>query len=214
MYARQSQLTGRERLHGLRVISQETAAAMELERSRFARLAGEEAAPRVVSAFNLFQTPEPLARRLAAILNEPGRVLEPSAGLGRLVFAVRARSQAARITMIDNSPECCGELYRLTLNGVGSELVQGDFLTMTPDRLGLFDSVIMNPPFKQWRDIKHIEHARTFLAPGGRLAAICANGPRQREKLMPEASQWIDLPANSFAEAGTKVNAAIVVFDG
>ena len=41
--------------------------------------------------------------------------------------------------------------------------------------------------------------------------AIMANGPRQREKFEPIASQWIDLPAGTFA--GTNVNAAIVVID-
>ena len=56
----------------------------------------------------------------------------------------------------------------------------------------------MNPPFERGSDIRHIEHALTFLKPGGRLVAICANGPRQRERLQPMASEWIDLPAGSF----------------
>jgi 16S rRNA G1207 methylase RsmC len=38
----------------------------------------------------------------------------------------------------------------------------------------------MNPPFANGDDIKHITHA---LKPGGRLVAICANGPRQNDKL-------------------------------
>lgn len=40
------------------------------------------------------------------------------------------------------------------------------------------------------------------------------SGPRQRAKLEPIASAWIDLPAGSFAESGTGVNTAIVVIDG
>jgi hypothetical protein len=72
----------------------------------------------------------------------------------------------------------------------------------------------MNPPFApNAADIKHVRHALKFLAPGGRLVAIVANGPRQREQLMPDASEWIDLPAGSFAESGTNVNAAIAIFD-
>jgi 16S rRNA G1207 methylase RsmC len=41
----------------------------------------------------------------------------------------------------------------------------------------------MNPPFANGDDIKHITHALKMLNPGGRLVAICANGPRQNDKL-------------------------------
>jgi hypothetical protein len=51
--------------------------------------------------------------------------------------------------------------------------------------LGKFDRVVMNPPFDHGADIKHVEHARKFLKPGGRLVAVVANGPRQRERLLP-----------------------------
>lgn len=79
--------------------------------------------------------------------------------------------------------------------------------------LGLFDVVLMNPPFNGGADIKHIQHALQFLKPGGKLVAICANGPRQREQLMPLATHWEDLPAGSFNEAGTNVNTALLVID-
>ena len=67
-------------------------------------------------------------------------------------------------------------------------------------------------PFENADDIKHIRHALGFLNPGGRLVAICANGPRQRADLMPDAAEWIDLEPGAFAESGTNVNAAICVF--
>lgn len=76
----------------------------------------------------------------------------------------------------------------------------------------LFDRVIMNPPFENGSDIKHIRHALSFLKPGGRLVAICAAGPRQREAFQSEAEEWIDLPAGSFKSQGTDVNTAVVVF--
>lgn len=59
-------------------------------------------------------------------------------------------------------------------------------------------------------DIKHIEHAFKMLRSGGRLVAICANGPRQRERFIGKAV-FIDLPPGSFEESGTSVNAAIVI---
>lgn len=70
----------------------------------------------------------------------------------------------------------------------------------------------MNPPFTRGSDIRHINHARKFLAPNGRLVAICAAGPRQRAAFQHTAAEWIDLPAGSFKEAFTNVAAAIVVF--
>jgi 16S rRNA G1207 methylase RsmC len=71
----------------------------------------------------------------------------------------------------------------------------------------------MNPPFANGQDIKHIEHALTLLKPGGRLVAICANGPRQQERLLPMATKWKELPAGSFSDSGTEVNAAILVIE-
>ena len=67
----------------------------------------------------------------------------------------------------------------------------------------------MNPPFANAQDIEHIRHAFTFLALGGRLAAICANGPRQNERLKPLVDScggtWRELPADAFAACGTSV---------
>lgn len=71
---------------------------------------------------------------------------------------------------------------------------------------------LMNPPFKNGTDIKHINHARRLLAPGGRLVALCAAGPRQLARLRPIATEWRELPARSFASEGTNVAAAIVIF--
>jgi hypothetical protein len=210
---RESQKTGRLRLRHLMERTEAAEEEMCDERQRFTRLAKDEARPRVVSSFNLFQTPQPLAARLAGMLRGPGRTLEPSAGLGRLYRAVREISADCPITLVEQAAECCGELYRATEADSGAKLVQADFLSCDAARLGKFESVIMNPPFKMGTDIKHIVHAQSFLCPGGRLVAICANGPRQRAKLQPIASEWHELPPGSFKEAYTNVSAAIVVID-
>lgn len=202
---------GRARLLGQLAHNDQTAADMDEQRERFQRLAREDAAPRVVSAFNLFQTPADLANRAAELLDRRGRLLEPSAGLGRLYRAIRERDRESTIVLVDQSPECCAELYRIGEADPLTDLRQGDFLTMD---LGQFDGILMNPPFKMGRDVKHILHARTMLAPGGRLVAFCADGPKQRAKLQPIVDQWIDLPAGSFKESYTNVAAAIVVFEG
>ena len=213
MSARDSQRIGRLRLRHLMEHTEAMGEEMAEERPRFERLADPTAAPRVVSSFNLFQTPEPLAMRAAGLFDTFGRTLEPSAGLGRLYRAVRARSSDCHISLVEQAAECCGELYRAIEGDGFATLVQADFLLCGVDRLGLFDSILMNPPFKMGRDIKHIEHARTLLAPGGRLVSFCAAGPKQRAQLQPFADQWHDLPGDSFKSEGTHVNAAIVVFN-
>lgn len=91
----------------------------------------------------------------------------------------------------------------------------GDFLRCSAETLwGEFDKILMNPPFEDGADIRHIQHARKMLKPGGTLVAICANGPRQRKVLMDEAEHWEDLPAGTFKDQGTMVNTALLVIRG
>lgn len=206
-----SRKNGLLRLHHLREQGEAVGAEIELARPRFEALANPASAPRVVSSFNLFQTPEGLADRVAALANLSGRVLEPSAGLGRLYRAIRHRSSCPMV-LVDNSPDCCRELYEATKGDGAATLVQADFLACDAARLGgPFDCVVMNPPFKMGTDIKHIRHALGMLKPGGKLVAICAAGPRQRAAFESIADEWIDLEPGSFKESGTNVNAAIVV---
>ena len=89
---------------------------------------------------------------------------------------------------------------------------QGDFLQYGTSAAAGFDRILMNPPFKNGIDIKHIEHAYSLLNPGGVLVAICANGPRQQDRLRLLAEEsgggYEALPPNTFD--GTGVNSAIV----
>lgn len=210
---RQSQLNGHQRLLGLREKSSVTAEEMADARPRFKALTREDSAPRVVSAFNLFQTPDSLARRMAGMLEHQGRLLEPSAGLGRLLRAIREKDTSSHITLVEQSPDCCRELYLSTESDPACKLIQGDFLQKTPDELGLFDGIVMNPPFRMRSDIAHISHALGFLASGGRLVGLCANSRYREEKLRPLCSFWEVLPENSFASEGTRVSSVLLVID-
>ena len=209
---RESQLKGRLRLRHLLEVTEAVGEEMDNERPRFQRLANEESKTRAVSSFNLFQTPEPLADRVAQMLPLEGRILEPSAGLGRLYRAIRKQSDC-QVTLVEISSDCCGELYRETEADENATLIQADFLDCTWERIGTFDGILMNPPFKQGRDIKHIEHALTFLNAGGRLVSLCANGPRQQKRLRTIADEYHELPPGSFKESFTNVSAAIVIFN-
>lgn len=214
MPANESRRTGLLRLRHLMETTEARGEELAAAAPRFARLADPAAAPRVVTADNLFQTPEPLAAELVRLLGRTGRVLEPSAGLGRLYRAVRAVDPTCPVTLVDVAPDCCGELYRLTEGDPAARLVAGDFLTMDAARLGgPFDAVVMNPPFRNAADVRHVRHARGLLSPGGRLVSVVAAGPRQRAAFERTAARWIDLPAGSFRSEGTDVAAAVVVFE-
>lgn len=164
---------------------------------------------RAVSAPTLFPTPPEVARTMAemAHLSPDHRVLEPSAGTGRLLDAlIGAGVPAGQIVAV--------EFNMALVDGLRSKypevrVFSQDFLTMEP--LRPFDRILMNPPFDHGVDIRHIRRAYDWLAPGGRLVALCAAGPRQREAF---ADAWhADLPDDTFKEAGTTVRTGLVVLD-
>ena len=162
--------------------------------------------------FCQFFTPEDVAFEMASFLMAypPDRVLEPSAGDGALVKKVLFPGMVHNgldITCVECDADLCDKLSELPVN-----VLCGDFLLM--DDLGTFDRIIMNPPYDRGLDIKHILHARTMLEPGGRLVALCGNGPRQQEVLMPMADDWKELDPGSFKESGTMVNVAMLVIEG
>ncbi len=196
-----------ERLHALRMGNDAAGYAMQEMKPRFDALAGRHengTAPRAVSAFQLFQTPAPLAAHLCGALElRPGaRVFEPSAGLGRILDALQPFSPR-EVVAVEMASQCAGELFRQDRAGV--MIKQRDFLTVQPEEIGLFDAVAMNPPFHMRADIRHILHARRFLAAGGRLAAICFNTPQREAILKPLAAKWEPLPIGTFASEGTNV---------
>lgn len=182
---------------------------------------------KVVSAPQLFPTPPDLAKQMVerafengwgvqicAEMNERCRILEPSAGTGNIVRAIQAANQTDRalsceVHAVEINHSLAAALEDLLL---GEDIHCADFLQCNGD-LGKFDRILMNPPFADGQDIAHIKHAIGFLNPGGRLVAICANGPRQNEQLKPMADEWLDLPAGSFKESGTMVNAAMLVIN-
>lgn len=193
------------RLHALRMENDAAGYAMQEIKPRFDRMAGRHengSAPRAVSSFNLFQTPKELAGRLVALVGDLDgkRVLEPSAGLGRLLDCLPLNCQAVAVEI---APQVAGELYKQNRPNV--QILQRDFLTVEPFDAGLFDAVIMNPPFHMRADIRHIQHALTFLKKGGILAALCLDTPHRERALKPAAATWEKLDAGTFAKEGTRV---------
>lgn len=175
---------------------------------------------KVVSAPQLFPTPSDLAARMVDLagLTVGMRVLEPNGGTGAILAELpgvvpfgEKRQTALDVVAVEYSHPLAEGLKQ---SGLAGSVVCGDFL-QCGDELGKFDAVLMNPPFENAADIKHITHALTMLKPGGRLVAICANGPRQQAVLRPlveaRGGEWEDLPPDTFKEQGTGVRTALMM---
>ncbi|CAE6843320.1 DUF3560 domain-containing protein [Paraburkholderia aspalathi] len=171
----------------------------------------------VVSAPQLFPTPAVTAARMverAAV--EPGQsVGEFSAGTGRILDAIFEAIDRSTISV--TAVEINQTLSRTLATSYSDiKVVCADFLTCGAE-LGMFDRIIINPPFANGQDIAHISHALDFLKPGGRLVAICANGPRQKEKLLPlveaRSGTWEELPEGTFVVSGTNVRTLLLTID-
>jgi predicted RNA methylase len=183
-----------------------------------------------------FYTPAPLAEALVqhARIGGAMAVLEPSAGDGAIAFACYERGNRDRL-MQPTSVEAI-ELHEPTADKLSlrvrmfMHVTQGDFLAMAPgpafpgasNVLGLFDRVVMNPPFSRQRDIDHVSHAFRFLKPGGRLVAVMSAGTafRQNAKAV-EFRGFVHahggviepLPDDSFRASGTGVRTVRVTID-
>lgn len=181
---------------------------------------------KVVSAPQLFPTPPQLAARMAELagVTDGDRVLEPSAGTGRLVEALRNTEKSMHIVAIEVNRQLAAVLHTAFGERPSDvpqevEVIAQDFMDLQPGagstgQIGMFDAVVMNPPFADGQDIKHIKHALTLVKPGGRLVAICADGPKQNEQLRPlvesYGGEWERLPSGTFKESGTGVNTVLL----
>lgn len=204
--------SGIARLKAMKEEHEGTAALMDALRPRFAALANRHqngTAPKAIAAFNLFQTPKPLAAKMAELADlRPGlRLMEPSAGLGRILRACEAQAENLQTLAVEIDTNCAGELFK---NHGDLKILQRDFLTVTPEETGLFDRVVMNPPFKMRRDIKHIRHALDFLAPGGILVALCFSTDHRREAFAEIAEHFETIPAGTFRAEGTGVETILL----
>lgn len=168
--------------------------------------------------FGFFPTPGPLADRAVATADlRPGMtVLEPSAGHGSLAL------RAAEIVGLANVTACeFLERNVAKLRAAGLiDVHHGDFLAV-PAR-PVYDAVILNPPFGNLQDIKHVAHAARFVKPDGVLVAIMSPSWQTRDtsaaaafRQFAKASQADvkSIPAGAFRESGTDVATVLVRMD-
>lgn len=179
-------------------------------------------AVRVVTAPQLFPTPPAIAARAVELLEldswngearETLRVLEPSAGTGNLIEALRADREGASITAYEINAQLCQGLRAKFPAEV--HVYQADFLAIVPPRTDaeLFDAVLMNPPFSKGDWKNHLRHAFRFLKPGGRLVAVMPAAPSLQAVMRGLCGDGTiePLPVNSFT--GTGVNTCLIRLD-
>lgn len=150
-------------------------------------------------------------------------VLEPSAGGGNLARPIANKltgvgydkklpRAVALVDCVEVQPTLAESLRR---SNIYRRVYGVDFLALKPSATGLYDRVVMNPPFDRERDIDHVIHALDFLKPSGFLLAIMSAGTEFRETRKSVAfraliakmhGKFDDLPAGSFSSVGTNVN--------
>lgn len=198
----------RLRMHQLQEVTELDRESMQPLRDRIRSLRSnieQGVTTPVFSSDNLFVTPAWLAQKIMALADiQPGHtVLEPSAGTGNLL---RELPTDISVTACEISNQLCGHIYR-TFPQV--RIIQGDFMDQSP---GTFDRIIMNPPFRRRSDLRHIAHARKFLKPGGRLVALCLDGPQRAAALQHDATTWTVIPG-AFRAEHTNVSVVLLSID-
>lgn len=168
--------------------------------------------------FGFFPTPAGLADRAVAMAGlAPGmKVLEPSAGDGSLALRAAAIVGAQNVTACEFLDRNVAKLKAAGL----TDVIHGDFLATEP--APIYDAVVMNPPFGNLQDIKHVEHAARFLKPDGVLIAITSPSFKHRNTSAAAAFRDFaeeseadveDIPAGTFRESGTEVATVLLKMD-
>jgi hypothetical protein len=168
-------------------------------------------------SLQFFETPPDLAKRMVD-LAEPKIIddaLEPSAGMGAIAREMRPRVGALK----------CVEIHppfakAMTEGGLCDAVHLGDFLNLTPALIGVFQTIVMNPPFHGGADVDHITHAFKFLTRRGRLVTLTAPSWEFRKGEKWEAFRALvdrfavyreDVPAGTFSDSGTDIRTKLIV---
>ena len=159
-----------------------------------------------------YPTPVSVAKRTVDLCDiRPGmKVLEPSAGKGRLVDQIAVSCEITCVEpMPENSSVLRGKGYRTF------ELFFEDFA----ETCGTFDRIVMNPPFSQQRDALHVMLAYRLLRKGGILTAIVSENSLYYQTdisdlfrcfLCDVDAEIEPIPFSAFEESGTMIDTVII----
>ncbi|WP_274558143.1 class I SAM-dependent methyltransferase [Streptomyces spiramyceticus] len=139
-------------------------------------------------------------------------VLEPSAGRGAI--AERAADLGAVVDCIEIDPD---RAEYLRASGYSRSVTTGDFLQQPVTRS--YERALLNPPFANQQDIRHVIRAERFVKPGGLVVAVMSAGITFRNDKVStdfrarirEARGTIDeLPEEAFKHSGTSMRTVLV----
>ena len=163
--------------------------------------------------YQFFATPEARAIEAAKEIEKTlgtlrgKRVLEPSAGEGAL--ATVARRMGADVVAIE-----AWNVNAIKLRAQGYDVIERDFLSVSPEDIGTFDAILANPPFARNQDIQHAMHMFQFIRPGGALSIIMSTAWLEgktkahvqfKEFLATQDVTVTRIEAGAFKESGTSV---------
>lgn len=166
--------------------------------------------------FQFFETPMPIARRLAARLGDvesSDKILEPSAGRGALINAVLETWPDHVIDCYELMDDNRAELAKIP----NARLLGNDFMEA---EVGIYDKIIANPPFTNNQDIKHVMKMWDHLADGGQMVVIMSKHWQfASDKASKDFRSFVEsndyditeLPAGSFKESGTNIESLMLV---
>lgn len=113
---------------------------------------------------DFYPTPREVIDTMLEGLNLEGKkVLEPSAGTGNIVEALKALGAEVIACEVDKDLQ--------TILQTKCRIVADDFLTLTSDQVSHLDFIVMNPPFS--RGAEHINHAWKIAPAGCKIIALC-----------------------------------------
>ena len=167
-----------------------------------------------------YPTPENLASEMIQTvdLDLVSTVLEPSAGKGDLVDALKKRMESRYYGNRDLDVDCVeiNPDLRLILKGKGYRVVHDDFLTFNTYKN--YSLILMNPPFKDAG--KHLMKALDMMSSGGQIVCLmnaetlrnpCTNLRRELRKRLETNDARITYYRDSFKEAQRKTGVEIAM---
>ena len=170
--------------------------------------------------YQFFPTPPDIAQQMVSnlpTLTDELKILEPSAGDGALIKALRLHRNW------DKNVDCFElmDINRKKLAKIDGSLLfaEPDFLKSVelasyPHLIEQYDIIIANPPFTKNQDIDHILAMYKCLKPGGTIITLASpSWTTGTQKKQVEFKEWLEsmdvfpltLPEKSFAASGTMI---------
>lgn len=164
----------------------------------------------------LFETPEIIADKLVELaeLKKQDVILEPSAGRGRIIKAIRKVLPNREIAFCEIDE--INRKYLDKIDNLKNIINTGNFLDVD---YAMYDKIIANPPFSKNQDIDHIMKMYELLNNKGIIVSIASkhwelsNNKKEtnfRKFLKDVNAEIIELDGEVFKESGTIIKTVII----